>query len=178
MQHWPYFNLIIRHTKYFLHNKIRLLFIDTATCTSCKVTNYVVKQSLICFISFSVDSGHDNLPRATASSAGDRAVQRTRDPHRQRLYRVPDRPSRVPGSGWDRVRDELPCDAVCRLHATGNTRGQGGRQVLHLSTLQERATCARQELRPIPWLPFKVRTPIQKLSATCVPSFNSGSNFW
>ena len=102
-----------------------------------------MKQSFISFISSSVDSGHDHLPGTTAPSVGDRAVQRARDPHRQRLYRVPDRPSRVPGSGADRVRNELPCDALCRLHATGNTRGQGGRQVLHLSTLQERATCAR-----------------------------------
>ena len=90
-----------------------------------------------------MDSGHDHLPGATAPSAGDRAVQRTRDPHRQRLHRVPDRPSRVSGSGGDRVRDELSRDAVCRPHATRNTRSQGGRQVLHLSTFQERAACAR-----------------------------------
>ena len=48
VQQWANFNLIIHHTKHFPTQKtIQLLFIDTATNTSCKVTNYVAKRNVI-----------------------------------------------------------------------------------------------------------------------------------
>ena len=46
-----HFNFIIHHIKIFSYTiKIQLIFTDTVTNTSHKVTNYVAKQSFICLV--------------------------------------------------------------------------------------------------------------------------------